>query len=124
MRASTKKALLWVGGGAAVLGAVALARASQSAPATPAVVPAGTPVTQLVKGQRYTIAALLPPGVDQATLVAQLTNAGWSNIAILALGGSGQPIAGVTVPVGGYAATATWNGASGPVPTGVVAVTA
>jgi len=129
MTARTQKMLMWIGGGALAVVAIAAIAKSATAtppPATPAAVPPGTPVTNLVKGQKYTFAAVLPsPNTDEATLVAQLTSAGWGGVTVFMLGGGlNQPYNGVTVPLGGYGATGTWTRENGPVPTGVVAVTA
>jgi hypothetical protein len=125
MTRKTKKTLMWVGGGALLALAVGgVAYAAAKPKATPAQIVAGTPVTTLLPGQKYAFAALLPVGItDEVALTKALTAAGWTGVTITAMNGAGSST-GVVTPVGGYAATAVWNGNASPVPTGVVAVTA
>lgn len=98
---------------AVAIGAIYVALTTKPAP-TPAVVPAGTPATTLTKGSKYTIVAMVPAGItDQTSLTNALTAAGWTGVSV-----------GAFQADSGYEATATWGGATGPVPAGVVAVAA
>ncbi len=120
--------LMWVvGGGVAVAAGIYLyEKQTKVTPVTPAQLPAGTVVTTLIPNQKYTIAALLPAGVlDQVALADALKAAGWTTPNILYFMGQGAVPSGVTAPgAGGYVASATWGGVSGPVPAGVVVITA
>lgn len=132
-----KQTKMLVGG--AALAAVAVGGIYLATRPAAAAVPAGptpatptyTAVTTFTAGSNYGFAAQLPAGVaDVATLMAQLTTAGWTNVTILYFG---PTAAAATIPAGlpfslpgpvtsAYVASGTWSGATGtPVPAGVSA---
>jgi hypothetical protein len=127
MKRSTRNWL--IGGG--VLAAIAGGVWYYEKYKAPSVVPTGqlttgTPVTQFTNGQIYTFAASVPSGVTSAlSLVNALAAAGWTGIGILFFGPGPNPgvvPGGLEANTSSYVAIGKFNGQSGPVPNGVVAL--
>jgi len=123
MKRSTRNWLIGGGVLAAIAGGVWYYE-KYKAPSVPAgQLTAGTPVTQFTNGQTYTFAASVPSGVsDVNSLVTALKQAGWTSVGILFFNGNGVTPGGLQGSGSSYVAIAKYNGQSGPVPNGVVAL--
>jgi hypothetical protein len=117
-------------GAVAAMAAIGAARSAQAA--TPPALPSSTAATSLAPGGVYEIASQVPSGVQDAnTLASQLVNVGWGTPVVLFFGpttpSSGVPpemrslMQSMNAPTS-YVARGTWNGASQPVPAGLVAL--
>lgn len=120
-------------GAVATMAAIGAARTAQAGVPPSRQLPAPTAAVSLLPGSVYEFAATVPQGATVDSLTAQLSAAGWGGASVLFFGPTSSsaivpaemaPLmiaAAMNTPTV-YIARGTWNGASQPIPAGVVAL--